>query len=861
MKMINKVLGLRKFYTERISAINRSSLRTSAPLDADDAIRTTLKGSQCCDPFNLEQLARHKFPWVSRRSTRSYSLRSLARSILNTLPPTAFLRFSIALTFLFAIAAFPPTAVAQLATYATEGEPEDEGIALLRTEPHDIIRFGETAGGGWVKTRLLDFPGRKKPSSPKGDLSMEILGLDKKFAAKWSDIKSIDLWEERLERETTERMKSGDFSGAYPFLSILIRDYPSRPNLKNLRSEFLLNNAAARFRAGELEPTLAMLEELRRYNPTYQTEIVFKVIGRVTDSLMKTLADANRLDDAQKVLARLQRDYPPGTIDSVKIWDEKFLALAQEKRVGAEAAKDREDWRTARKLANESLYLYPNIPGGKELIRQIDIAYPLVRVGVMESASELDPTRIDNWAARRAGRLVYRTLFEMRGTGSEGGEYDFILGSAVQSPDRLEFDLTLNPQKMRPPLTNIDSQLLAYWIAKRSQLGTPNYSSPWAAVIDTIALDGPQVVSCLLRRPNVLPASLLQLRIDGEMIGLGEGDSTGVYRRSLEEAGEVRFKLIGEPANATQPREVVELKMQSAQEAVSNLVRGEVDVVDHLFPSDAAGLRQSKRIVVEDFPLPTVHMLVPCSDHAFIADRNFRRALLYGLNREDILTGELLSNRKFPGCRVISGPFPAGVQDNDPLAYAYDERIKPLTYQPQLASLLTVLARKQLEAVATKLKQPAPVLAPIRLAAPEDALSQIACEAIKTQWQAIKLEVEVVPLPPGRTWPDEGTADLVYVAAAVWEPTIDARRILGPDGLARCKDQLVGLGLRQLEGANNWKDVRDRLYELHSIASNELPILPLWQIVDSFAYRKELTGIGADIVSLYQNVERWRLNF
>ena len=71
---------------------------------------------------------------------------------------------------------------------------------------------------------------------------------------------------------------------------------------------------------------------------------------------------------------------------------------------------------------------------------------------------------------------------------------------------------------------------------------------------------------------------------------------------------------------------------------------------------------------------------------------------------------------------------------------------------------------------------------------------------------------------------------------------------------------IIGLGLRDVESANNWRDARERLQELHRTVSYELPIIPLWQIVDSFAYRRELTGVGRDIVSLYQNVERWRLN-
>ncbi len=301
--------------------------------------------------------------------------------------------------------------------------------------------------------------------------------------------------------------------------------------------------------------------------------------------------------------------------------------------------------------------------------------------------------------------------------------------------------------------------------------------------------------------------------------------------------------------------------MASPKDAVQNLLKGEIDVIDHLFPADAQRLSEMKGVRVASFPLPSVHMLVPCSDHKFLADRNFRRALQYAINREDILKGELLQNREIPGCRVISGPFPAGLDVSDPLGYAYDEKITPRSYQPQVAMLLTVLAKKQMEKVAEKLKEKPPELQPIRLAVPNDALSQIACEAIKSQWEVIGLKIETVLMPIGKTWPEEGTADIVYVAAAVWEPITDARRILGPDGLAKSKDQLVGLGLRQLEQANNWRDVRDRLHELHAIASNELPVIPLWQLIDSFAYREQLNGIGINIVSLYQNVERWQLRF
>lgn len=753
-------------------------------------------------------------------------------------------------------------ATAQLLNFAQQGEPADPGLELLQEEPHDLLFFTEKAGGGWAKALLLQLPGRTMPADRSGSLKLNVLGIEgKDFTAKWTDIKDIDFWETRLERETKERIARGDFKGAYPFMSVLIRDFPNRAGLRELRCEFLWLDAIARAKRKELAPTLAMLEELRRYGPEYKRSLVLDAIGRTTDQLMQQLMDAGDLDLAQKMLARLEKDYANDNLQSIKKWNAEFLRMATVKQNEAKAALEAKDYRAARKLSRESVYLKPDIPGGTELVKLVDRVYPLINVGVLQTATVLEPTRLDNWGARRSGRLLYRTLFEMEGPGPEGGEYDFIFGDVEMSPDRMHFDLLLEPEKLEPPLDKVSGPFLADVMAKRAQANSGDYFSPWAAAVDSIGLEGPKQVSFNLRRPNVLPTSLLQIPVDGSWFGDKPLSPTGDYRRQEVDDDEVRYVLSGEPKTETQPREIVEVRCASAADAVNLLLQGEVDVLDQLFPADAVRLQRSKSIKVSNYPLPTVHMLVPCSDHAYLAERTFRRALLYGINRRDILQGELLEGLEFEGCRVLSGPFPAGIELNDPLGYGYDEKIEPRPYEPPLAKLLLAMNTNQMKAMAARKKVEMPELKPLRLAFPPDNLSRVACEAISTQWKLLGLEVELVQLPVGRTFPkkDEDIADIVYVSAAVWEPIIDARRVLGPEGLAGSQDQLVGLGLRQLEHAKNWREVRDRLLELHAITHHELPILPLWQMVESYAYRRELVGMGSDIVSLYQNAGNWRL--
>jgi len=755
---------------------------------------------------------------------------------------------------------FPGVVTAQVYSFAQSGKPASTGLGLLQEEPHDIIFFTEKSGGGWVKARLLQLPGRRMPTTPTGALVFQIIDVEaQEFTAGWNDIESIDFWEPRLERETKERIAKGDFKGAYPFLSVLIRDYPERPGLRELRSEFLWTDAIVRAKRGEREATLAMLEELRRYAPEYKASSVISAIDLTVDRLMESMVAQEQLGQAQKLLARIEKDYQANRLKAVTKWNQEFLKMATEKRRLALQALEAKDYRAARQSARESVNLKPEIAGGQDLIRRIDQIYPLVNVGVLQSATVFDPTRIDNWSSRRAGRLQYRVLFEMQGAGPEGGDYEFLFGSVEQSPDRLKLDLLIESEKLQPPLDNISGFRLADVLAERVNPESEIYFSAWAAAARAIGLDGPRRVQALLRRPHVLPTCLLQIPVDGSWLGGEPGAPSGEYRLDVAEPRVNRYVLAAPPKQDNQPREIVEIRPESASAAVNLLLQGEVDVLDQLFPADAIRLRKNRSIQVENYPLPTVHMLIPCSDHPYLADRTFRRALVYGINREDILNGELLENQSSPGCRVVSGPFPAGLQMNDPLGYAYDKNILPRPYEPRVAKLLMTLSENQMKSVAERKQETIPPLEPIRLAFPADNLARVACEAIRSQWMLLGLEIELVELPVGRTFPDPDTADIVYASVAVWEPIIDARRLLGPEGLAGSTDQLVGLGLRRIEEARNWKEVRDRLLDLHGIAHHELPVLPLWQLVESYAYRREILGIGRDIVSLYQNVDKWRL--
>ncbi|MFY8199698.1 MAG: hypothetical protein ACOVLE_03450, partial [Pirellula staleyi] len=65
-------------------------------------------------------------------------------------------------------------------------------------------------------------------------------------------------------------------------------------------------------------------------------------------------------------------------------------------------------------------------------------------------------------------------------------------------------------------------------------------------------------------------------------------------------------------------------------------------MIDRLFPADVKQLRNVRTVATEEYALPMVHMLIPKRPNIYLDTPEFRRALLYAINRDGILNGEIL---------------------------------------------------------------------------------------------------------------------------------------------------------------------------------------------------------------------------
>jgi ABC-type transport system substrate-binding protein len=271
-------------------------------------------------------------------------------------------------------------------------------------------------------------------------------------------------------------------------------------------------------------------------------------------------------------------------------------------------------------------------------------------------------------------------------------------------------------------------------------------------------------------------------------------------------------------------------------------------------------LKNDPKITIGKYSIPLVHCLVPNFRRPLVSSRTFRRALAYGLNRDAILA-QIVGKDPVEGCRVISGPFSAGISNDDPLNYAYDERIEPRPCDPRMAAALSGLSLKEFKEAEQKKGVEVKKLPRFVLAYPDDEIAAVACASIKYQLNLVHIDVDLKPLkgPVPNRVPDD--VDLLYAELAMGEPVSDSGRLFGETGLAGGGSPYIAQAVKQLERATDWAKIREQLHRLHRIAFDDVAVVPLWQLVDFYAYRKGNRGIGERPFTIYQNIEQWQPAF
>ncbi len=736
---------------------------------------------------------------------------------------------------------------------------------LYEEEPYDQITLDAANDNAVLKIKPLNLPNRQPPAhKPVGKLHIRKMDEpDKEYEIAWRSIVKLELFEQLVLNKANELVGDGKFEEAYNYFAFLERNKSYTPGLGAAMEDFLYEEAKDAQRKHQFDSAMGLLRELYRRNP--KRPGLDRALGLTTDKLVEAYVKQEDYASARVLLRNLAAAYPDHPVATR--WSRQLTDQAASLLAEARQAVDSGRWDKAADLSGRVTALWPQLPGAHDLAQLIHKNYSRIVVGVGCSAVAAIPGHLDDWAARRSGRLLYRTLTEFAGASAEGGKYICPVGDITLASLNRRLVVQLKPgihwASGTAVLTgvNVSRRLLA-----RANPNDSIYQVDWADLMAAVSIRGVYGVEVELRRTHVRPEALLQIVLTPQAAPVKAGEpppSNGPFILQSVSPQETIYAANPQyfAAEAGQPRLLFERRYATTSQAVAALKRGDIQALDRVNPWVLASLREDRHVRVQPYALPLVHCLIPNVRRPLLSDPTFRRALAYGIQRQAILN-QMLGGVETPGCVVTSSPFPVGMGADDPMSYASDENIEPRPYEPRLTVALANVALKNLgdtKESPTKKWKDMPKLV---LAYPPDEIARAACASIQKQLNLVKIPIELRALeePLPAKIPDD--VDLLYAELATWEPLVDARRVLGENGLTGGCSPYMSLALRQLDEAVEWDQVRDCLRRVHRIAHEDVAILPLWQLVDYFACHENLHGIaGGGNVSLYQNIEKWRPAF
>jgi peptide/nickel transport system substrate-binding protein len=295
------------------------------------------------------------------------------------------------------------------------------------------------------------------------------------------------------------------------------------------------------------------------------------------------------------------------------------------------------------------------------------------------------------------------------------------------------------------------------------------------------------------------------------------------------------------------------VRLPPGHSPVAALLRGEVTLIDHVPPDQVIGLASSREIKVGSYTAPAVHLIALDGRNPALRSRSLRRALSYAIDRKALLEDRILKHSATEADTIADGVVPRG-------NYADAPAVKPLESHAWLAKMLVAAARKELGGPPIKLNFEYPAIPEVRAIVPKivEALTTAGLEISATEVLPSELESE---LRTGRRF------DLAYRVARCNEPVFDLGSLLCPgydappnsNGLASCASSRILQLLLQLERASDWSTARGLAIQIDRESRDELPVIPLWQLVDHYAWRSRLTGPAQSAGDLYQGLATWEI--
>ena len=750
-------------------------------------------------------------------------------------------------------------------------EMQDISRPIVENEPFDLL-FLQTEGVVLKIVPLREPPGDPLPQS--GNLVFEYFAESEGLlTVPFSEVRDYKTFKELLVDEAEAWMAEDQYGLAFRNL-LWVYDHGGNADtqvVKLLRT-CLFQDGATAYKQGNYELALSIFEDIYQRDPGFQppgiSQKLIDVVMNCYDKIVAKSFDDENYSTVNVTLEAVEKNYPDDFEPIAKRWRERFFEksdelLAQSQEFSAQG-KGREAHMAVRKAAQVT----PGRPEVEQQNEDVLNQHPLIVVGVEQPASDANPNRFEHWGARRVGRLTQRTIVELTGVTEEGGKYTFLNGTLKRKDeDGYEYQFTIDPSMAlfgAPQTTTFE---IASRLGDLADPTSDAYNEDWAKVVDKIAIDNESQVTVTLRRAFVRPEALIDMTYQKPKEN-GQPIQDGVYLLTEQDSDFSTFDLnprLTREGNRRHPV-VIEQRFDFAGDAVTELLNGNIDVVDRVPVSDLSRLKRKPGVQARAYMIPTIHLLLPKVRGDLEKDTGFRRGLSHAIDRQTILRN-ICGGKIVNGCEVISGPLPIGTEENDQISYGYNFKTRPPSFNTKLGQVLVKLSLlpKKRKAPADGGKDAKEFLKAAKvpslvLAYPRSSTASAACLAIADAWNKAGVPTTTRALDPVDSYPPDDNWDLLYLEIAMEEPLADITRLIGSTGFATEVSAPVDQTLAALGTSQTWQGACAMLRQLHQQVATDVSIIPLWQIKEHFAYRTTVSNIGRDLIHLYQNIERWRID-
>ncbi|EDL58386.1 ABC transporter substrate-binding protein [Gimesia maris] len=671
-------------------------------------------------------------------------------------------------------------------------------------------------------------------------------------------VKEVIHHEDQIIKRIDLLFQEKDLKTAFELLLVLDRKHRDWPGFDQRQNQLLLLEAQDKQQSKQYLNALAYVQDLHSRAPKYPG--LSKLAGEIIDVMISQAVQEKAYRKAHYYLKRLELMFPQQ--ETVTKWKTAFLNESNSILKAAEQAASQQQYPQAIHAVSTAVVIWPANPKLRESLLRYQKRYPVINVGVLETALEETPYFLERESTRRHRTLTQIPLFEVTRV-NQTPHYQSRFLEQWEPTDlgrRADFILrqSYSPWESHPPLIAAD---ITTYLREKITPGTAKYDERFDSYVRSVSSTGPFTFRVYFDRVPLRTEWLLSDPVDSPPIWQNistasesetspAGDEILASSRFIvdhQHEGIVSYRrAVPEPADQREysVAQINEVPYPSFEKSFQGLLLGEVSALAFLPARLVSYFQDSQEFNVVQSAIPLTHVLQFNPESKPMEIVELRRALAYAIDRQKILSETLLQGSRLLNGRLITAPYFTGLQ-------VYNQQVPQREYRFPLAVALAVASQKKLGGKFPTLRM---------LCDPNPEAQAAAQEMIKA-WSQIGLKVVLIP-NTAEAGKENLQWDIVYRTVAMTEPVMELWPFLTVGKGAQIESleilpDWMRLSLIELDEATDWESATALIKKLQQQLYSMAHIIPLWEIDQFHVFRKNIKGYADRPLNFYDNIEQW----